>query len=50
MPDGRVEWAMGSRTYVKNAVKIVEALIEEDDPDAKLKSTAQNQFPKWFQA
>ena len=39
---------MGSRTYVKNAVKIVEALIAEDDPDAKLKSTARNPFPTGY--
>ena len=44
-PDGRVEWAIGSRAYVKNAVKVVESLIAEDDPDAKLKSTARNPFP-----
>ena len=45
MPDGRVEWAMGSRAYVKNAVKVVESLIAEDNLDAKLKSTARNPFP-----
>jgi hypothetical protein len=39
MPDGRVEWAMCSQTYVKNAVKIVEALIAEDDSDAKVNGT-----------
>jgi Reverse transcriptase (RNA-dependent DNA polymerase) len=27
LPDGRSEWAMTSRTYVKNAVKIVENLL-----------------------
>ena len=48
MPDGRVEWTMGSRAYVKNAVKVVESLIAEDDPDAKLKSTAQNPFPTGY--
>ena len=36
---------MGSRTYVKNAVRVVESLIVEDDPEAKLKSTARNPFP-----
>jgi hypothetical protein len=36
---------MGSRTYVKNAVKVVESLIAEDDPEAKLKSAAHNLFP-----
>ena len=48
LSDGRVESAMGSRTYVKNAVKIVEALIAEDDPDAKVKSTARNPFPTGY--
>ena len=27
LPDGRCEWAMTSRTYVKNAVKIVGELV-----------------------
>ncbi|KAI2490693.1 Reverse transcriptase (RNA-dependent DNA polymerase) [Fragilaria crotonensis] len=45
LPNGKVEWAMGSKTYVKNAIKVVEALIAEDDPEAKLKSTARNPFP-----
>jgi hypothetical protein len=25
LPNGNVEWAMGSRAYVKNAVKVVES-------------------------
>ena len=33
---------------MKNAVKIVEALIAEDDPDVKLKSTARNPFPSGY--
>ena len=48
MPDGRVEWSMGSRAYIKNAVKVVESLIAEDNPDAKLKSTARNPFPTGY--
>ena len=36
---------MGSNTYVKNAIRIVEALITEDNPKAKLKLTARNPFP-----
>jgi hypothetical protein len=39
-----VEWAMGSKTYIKNAIKVVGALIAEDNPEAKLKLTAQNPF------
>ena len=45
LPNGRVEWAMSSRTYVKNAVKVVESLIAEDDPEAKLKTTALTVVP-----
>ena len=48
LPNGKVEWAMGSRAYVKNAVKVVESLIAEDDPEAKLKSTARNPFPTGY--
>jgi hypothetical protein len=48
LPNGKVEWAMGSRTYVKNAVRVVESLIAEDDPEAKLKSTARNPFPTGY--
>ena len=41
LPNGKVECAMGSHSYVKNAVKVVESLIAEDDPEqAKLKTTA----------
>ncbi len=48
LPFGKVEWAMGSKTYVKNAVNVVEALIAEDDPEAKLKTTARNPFPSGY--
>ena len=45
LPSGKTEWAMTSRTHVKNAVKVVESLIIEDDTEAKLKSTAKTPFP-----
>jgi hypothetical protein len=45
LPNGKVKWCMGSKTYVKNAIRVVEALIVEDDPEAKLKLTARNPFP-----
>jgi hypothetical protein len=48
LPNGKVEWAMGSRTYLKNAVRVVESLIAEYDPEAKLKSTARNPFPTGY--
>ncbi|KAI2489216.1 Reverse transcriptase (RNA-dependent DNA polymerase) [Fragilaria crotonensis] len=45
LPNGKSEWGMSARTYVKNAVKVVEALLLEEDPEAHLKSTARNPFP-----
>ena len=33
---------------MKNATKVVEVLITEDDPDAKLKTTARNPFPTGY--
>ena len=48
LSNGRVKWAMSSRTYVKNAVKVVESLIVEDDPEARLKTTARNPFPTGY--
>jgi hypothetical protein len=48
LPDGKVKWSMSSKTYVKNAIRVVEALITEDNPEAKLKSTAQNPFPSGY--
>ena len=46
--DGRTVWWMSSKTYVKNSVKVVEALLREDDRDAKLKSTANIPFPSGY--
>ena len=48
LPNGKSEWGMSSRTYVKNALKVVEALLREDDPEAKLKSSARNPFPSGY--
>jgi hypothetical protein len=45
LPVGKVEWSMGGKTYVKNVIRVVEAFITEDKPEAKLKSTARNPFP-----
>jgi len=45
LPSGKVEWAMGSQTYIRNAVRVVESLIAEDNPEAKLKATACNPCP-----
>ena len=43
-----MKWATGSRMYVRNAVRVVESLIAEDDPEAKLKSTTRNPFPTGY--
>ena len=37
LPDGRSEWAMTSRTYVKNAIKVVENLLAEDGEETRMK-------------
>ena len=39
---------MSSKAYLKNALKVVEALMAEDNPDAKLKTTAKNPFPSGY--
>ena len=48
LPDGHVEWGMSSKSYVKNAIKVIEGLLIEDDPDAKLKTTAKSPFPNGY--
>ncbi len=48
LPDGKVIWSMGSKTCVKNAFRVVEALITDDDPKAKLKSTTRSPFPSGY--
>ena len=44
-PDGRIIWASSPRDYVKNAVKTVERLFEEDGEGYVLKNSAKNPFP-----
>ena len=48
LPNGKVEWSMGRKTCVKYAITVVKALIAEDNPEAKLKSTARNPFPSGY--
>jgi hypothetical protein len=49
LPSGKLKWAtMGGRSYVKNAVKLGEALIAEDDPEEKVKPTARHPFPSGY--
>ena len=47
-PDGRMIWASSPRDYVKNAVKTVEKLFEEDGEGYVLKSKAKNPFPSGY--
>jgi hypothetical protein len=48
LPDGRSEWAMTSRTYVKNAIKVVENLLAEDGEETRMKLAAKNPFPSGY--
>jgi hypothetical protein len=48
LPDGKVEWSMGSKMYFMNAIRVVIAVITEDDSEAKLKSTARNPLPRVY--
>jgi hypothetical protein len=45
MPDGREVWASSPRDYVKNAIKTVESLFEEDGEGYVLKNRVKNPFP-----
>ena len=45
LPNGKTEWAMSPKNYVKNAIKVVEAMLVEDNEEGRLKSTARNPFP-----
>jgi hypothetical protein len=45
LPNGIVERAMDSKTYIKNAIKVVEALIAEDDPEAGGKAEVDSAEP-----
>ena len=45
LPDGRIVWAQSPKTYVKNAIKTVEDLLEEDGEGYVLKSNAKNPTP-----
>jgi len=45
MPDGREVWATSPRDYVKNAVKTVKGLLNEDGEGYVLKNKVKNPFP-----
>jgi hypothetical protein len=48
LPNGKTEWAMSPRTYIKSAIKVVETMLVEDGDEMKLKSTAKNPFPNGY--
>ena len=49
LPSGRVVLTIDSKCYVRNAVKLVEALLDENNPEARLKkTTARNPFPSGY--
>jgi hypothetical protein len=48
LPDGRVVWSTSLRDYVKNAIKTVEALLEEDGEGYVLKNAVSNPFPNGY--
>ena len=45
LPDGCEVWASSPRKYVKNAVEVVEQLLQEDGEGYVLKSRVKNPFP-----
>jgi hypothetical protein len=46
LPDGQMAWSTSPRDYVKNAVKTMEDLLEEDSEGYTLKSNVKDPFPK----
>ena len=48
MPDGQVCWSISPRTYVKNAIEVVECLLVEDNEGYALKSKVKNPFPSGY--
>jgi len=48
LPDGREAWSTSPRSYVKNAIDVVERLFEEDGEGYSLKSKVKNPFPTGY--
>jgi hypothetical protein len=48
MLDGREVWASSPSDYVKNAIKAIESLFEEDGEGYVLKNKLKNPFPMNF--
>ena len=49
MPDGHEVWSMSPRTYVKNAIGVVQRLLDEDGEEVTLKSSVKTPFPSGYQ-
>ena len=45
LPDGRQAWGMTSEKYIKNAIRTVEDMLDEDGDGCKLKTTAKTALP-----
>ena len=48
LPDGREVWSTSPRSYVKNAVDVVQGLLDEDGEGYVLKTNAKNPFPTGY--
>ena len=48
MPDGSEVWSTSPRTYVKNAIGVVQRLLDEDGKEATLKSSVKTPFPSGY--
>ena len=48
MPDSHTTWMTSPRTYIKNAVQVVEQLFDEDGEGYVLKNKVKNPFPTGY--
>ena len=48
LPDGHKVWTMSLRTYIENAIKVIEQLFIEDNEGYSLKNKVKNPFPSGY--
>ena len=48
LPDGRMVWSTSPRTYIQNAIQVVERLLDEDGEGYVLKTKVKNPFPTGY--
>ena len=48
MPDRHEVWSTSPRTYVKNAIGVVQGLLEKDGEEVTLKSSVKTLFPSGY--